>query len=369
MRVAVVRREFRAHGGAERVTARFVAELQKAGAEVSVVAHRWEAAPPGVEFHRVPLPPASKPLRLLLFALLAPRVARSAGELVHSFDRTLSQDIYRAGEGVHREWLARRRRHLPRHETLLDPLRPLHRVTLAIERRIFEGGARLLVTNSSQVAGEIRRHYRPAAPIETIRTGVDLEAFQPDRRRTLRRAAREGLGLGNETVFLFMGSGFRRKGLGPLLIALTGLSEACRLLVVGSGRVGPYRRLAAAVGLGDRVSFLGVLDDPLRAYAAADAFVLPSLYDPAANTCLEAMALGLPVVTTRANGSAELIDSGEAGWVVEDPTDFRGLAVCLTTLLDPGRRAAMGERARRAVEAFPWSRHIREVLALYARLR
>lgn len=369
MKVAVVRREFRLHGGAERVTARFVAELQKAGVEVSLVTHRWEEPPPGVEIRRVPLPPLPGSLHLLAFALLAPRVARAAAEIVHSFDRIVAQDVYRAGEGVHREWLARRHRHLPGYETLLDPTRPLHRVTLAIERRIFQGGARLLVANSRQVAEEIHRHYRPTVPVEVIRTGVDLEAFHPERRRRLRSAARERFGLGGETAFLFMGSGFRRKGLGPLLVALTGLEAPFRLLVAGSGRLGPYRRLAAALGVADRVQFLGVQDDPLPAYAAADAFVLPSLYDPSANTCLEAMAAGLPVVTTGANGAAELIDSGQSGWVVEEPTDFQRLAVSLTTLLSPERRAAMGERARAAVEAFPWSRHVEEVLALYDRLR
>ena len=369
MRVAVVRREFRSHGGAERVAARVVAELRKAGIEVSVVAHRWEELPPGVVVRRVPLPPVPKPIQLLLFALLAPRVARAAGDVVHSFDRIMAQDIYRAGEGVHREWLARRRRHLPRHETLLDPLRPLHRIILAIERRIFEKGARILVANSRQVAVEIRRHYRPTAPIEVTRTGVDLDAFHPERRRALRATARERFGLGDETAFLFMGSGFRRKGLGPLLVALTGIQGPFRLLVVGAGRVGPYRRLAAAMGVADRVSFLGLLDEPLPAYAAADAFVLPSLYDPAANTCLEAMATGLPVVTTAANGSAELIDSGRSGWVVEEPTDFQRLAVCLATLLNPERRETMGACGRRAVEAYPWSRHMEEVLAVYARLR
>lgn len=367
--MAVVRREFRPHGGAERVAARVVAELRKAGIEVSVIAHRWEGLPPGVEVRRVPLPPVPKPIRLLLFALLAPRVARAAGGLVHSFDRILAQDVYRAGEGVHREWLVRRRRHLPRHETLLDTARPLHRVLLALDRRVFEGGARVLVANSRQVADEIRRHYRPSAPIELIRTGVDLEAFHPERRRALRPAARQRFGLGDETAFLFMGSGFRRKGLGPLLVALTGIQGPFRLLVAGAGRVGPYRRLAAALGVGERVRFLGVLDDPLPAYAAADAFVLPSLYDPAANTCLEAMAVGLPVVTTRANGAAELIDSGRSGWIVEDPTDFQRQAVCLATLLSTERRTTMGERARAAAEAFPWSRHLGEVLALYDRLR
>ncbi|MGH7318024.1 MAG: glycosyltransferase family 4 protein [Candidatus Rokuibacteriota bacterium] len=369
MKVALVRRESRPHGGVERVTARVAAELVKAGLEVALVAHRWDDVPPGVRFQRVPLPPGPKSVRTLAFALGAPRVARSHGTIVHSFDRLVSQDLYRVGEGVHREWLLRRRRHFPRHETLLDPIKPLHRVILAIERRAFGGGARLLVPNSHMVAGEIHRHYRPAAPAHVVRTGVDLDHFHPDRRAALRPATRRELGLGDETVFLFIGSGFRRKGLALLLAALARVRGVVRLLVIGGDRAGPYRRLAETLGMADRVRFLGVVDDPLAAYAAADVFILPSLYDPAANTCLEAMALGLPVVTTRANGSGELIESDRTGCLIEDPTDAAAFAAGLAPLLDPRERVAVGARARAAVEAFPWSRHIDEVLGLYARLR
>ena len=374
MHIGLVRRDFRLYGGAERFTARFLEALRRHGEEVTLIARRWEGLPSDVRVVRVPVISGGAALRTLSFALFsAHRARRLSLDLVHSFDRILQQDLYRAGEGVHREWLRRRRAHLPRLTTLLDPLRPMHRVILALERRIFQqGGARLIVANSEQVASEIAQHYAPlSAPVRVVRNGVDLEHFHPSERTRLGPAMRARLGVGEaEPVLFFLGSGFTRKGLGPLLLALGRLPARRRrpyLLVAGKGRTEPYLALARRLGIEPRVRFLGVVADPLPLYAAADAFVLPSLYDPSSNACLEAMAVGLPVITTRANGASELIEDGREGWVVDDPQDVQGLADRLRRLEDPGR-VEMGRRARARVEAYPWDRHLQEILALYSSL-
>jgi len=230
----------------------------------------------------------------------------------------------------------------------------------------------LIMANSEQVAREIARHYAPlSAPVKIVRNGVDLELFHPRARATLGPGTRTTLGLGrDDVVLLFLGSGFTRKGLAFLLHALGHLPAKDRpsLLVVGKGRAEPHLALARRLGLNGRVRFLGVVADPLPFYAAADAFVLPSLYDPSSNACLEAMAVGLPVVTTRANGASELIEDGREGWVVDDPHDTEALAERLSRLVDVTARLEMGRRARDRVEAYPWDRHLQEVLALYASL-
>ncbi len=374
MHIGLVRRDFRLHGGAERSTARFLEALRRHGEEVTLIARRWEGLPSDVRVVRVPVISGGAALRTLSFALFsAHRARRLSLDLVHSFDRILYQDIYRAGEGVHREWLARRRAALPRMTTLTDPLLPFHRLVLALERRIFQqGGARLIVANSEQVAGEITRHYAPlSAPVKVVRNGVDLEHFHPRARATLGPEARAALGLRrDQVVLLFLGSGFTRKGLAFLLHALGHLPVQDRpaLLVVGKGRSEPYLALARRLGLNGGVRFLGVVADPLPFYAAADAFVLPSLYDPSSNACLEAMAVGLPVITTRANGASELIEDGREGWIVDDPQDTKALAEHLSQLADVTVRMEMGRRARDRVEAYPWDRHIKEILTLYASL-
>ncbi len=374
MRVGLVRRRFRLHGGAERFTARFLEALQAGGDRVTLITQRWEGVPPGVEVARVPVVPGSASLRTLSFALFAARRVQALPlDVVHSFERIFRQDLYRAGEGVHREWLARRRAALPRFFTLAEPLWPRHRVLLALERRIFQrGGARLVVANSELVAREIARHYAPlSAPVTVVRNGVDLERFTPAAREVLGAPARAALGVPAEALLvLLVGSGFVRKGVAPLIAALGHLPARDRpyLVVAGKGHIAAYRGLARRLGLGERVRFVGIVADPLPLYAAADAFVLPSLYDPASNACLEAMAVGLPVVTTRANGTAELIEDGRDGWVLPDPLDTRRLADRLRELADPSLRRAVGLRARARAEAFPWERHVREMRALYASL-
>ncbi len=374
MHIGLVRRDFKLHGGAERFTARFLEALRRRGEEVTLIARRWEGLPPDVRVVRVPVISGGAVLRTLSFALFSTHRARRLSlDLVHSFDRILQQDLYRAGEGVHREWLARRRAALPRMTTLTDPLLPFHRLVLALERRIFQrGGARLIVANSEQVAREIARHYAPlSAPVKVVRNGVDLELFHPRARATLGPGTRATLGLRrDDVVLLFLGSGFTRKGLTFLLHALGHLPAQDRpyLLVVGKGRSEPYLALARRLGLAGGMRFLGVVTDPLPFYATADAFVLPTLYDPSSNACLEAMAVGLPVITTRANGASELIEDGMEGWVVDNPQDTKVLAERLSQLADVTVRTEMGRRARARVEAYPWDRHLQEVLALYSSL-
>jgi UDP-glucose:(heptosyl)LPS alpha-1,3-glucosyltransferase len=135
------------------------------------------------------------------------------------------------------------------------------------------------------------------------------------------------------------------------------------LLVAGRGRAADVRRAAGRAGTG-RLRLLGVVDDLRPLYAAADVFVLPSVYDPASNATLEAMAMGLPVVTSATNGSSELIDPGRSGWVLGDAGNAEVLAGMLEEAADPARRRAVGEAGRRAVEPWTWERHLDAMLAL-----
>ena len=374
MRIGLVRRDFRLHGGAERFTGRFLEAIRVHGHHVTLITRRWEGLPSDVEVARVPILSGSGGLRALSFAVFAThRIRQLPLDLVHSFERILQQDLYRAGEGVHREWLRRRRAYLPRLARELDPILPVHRVLLTLERRIFQrGGARVLVANSEQVAREIVHHYGPvSAPITVVRNAVDLAEFHPERRAKLRSTARARLGVGpEETVLLFIGSGFVRKGLATLFHALGELPPDVRprLLVAGQGRPSPYLALARRRGFERLIRFLGVVRDPVPLYAAADAFVLPSLYDPSSNACLEAMATGIPVITTRGNGASELIDEGREGWMLDDPRDTRLLAARLLDVTDAKRREAMGLLARARAEAYPWERHVREIFGLYSAL-
>nr|WP_277988848.1 glycosyltransferase [Ramlibacter ginsenosidimutans] len=202
-----------------------------------------------------------------------------------------------------------------------------------------------------------------------IRNGVDLQRFRPPTPEE-RADARARLAWPSErSVFLFVGSGFERKGVAAALraFAVGPLRERALLVIVGEDkRRGRYERLARRLGLADSVRFTGAQDDVLPYYQGADAFVLPTLYDPQSNAVLEAMACGLPPITTRSCGVAELL-SPASGRVV-DADDIPALAAALADLQDRARARALGAEARRAVEPYSLQRMTDDYLALYARL-
>ena len=370
MRIALIRQRYAAGGGAERYVAQLLESLSAAGHEVHLFAHRWTGVPAGVTIHHVPVAPAPAFLRVLSFAWAAHRMTRrGAFDLVHSFDRTLCPDLYRAGDGCHRAWLERRRAVEENPLRLLDGVNPMHRSLLFLERRLFQGGCRCVIANSRMVQEEIQRYYgTPGARIRVLYTGVDLSRFRPPGTSGGRAEARRALGIATEApVVLFAGSGFERKGLRFLLEAvgrLRPISEL-RLWVLGKGNVGRARLQAERLGIADRVHFAGVVTDPERWMAAADLFVLPTIYDPFSNACLEAMACGVPVVTTRANGVAELMEEWRTGAILAEPRDVAGLADRMAELLDPVRREERSAAARACAEGFPAEEHLKQMLATY----
>jgi len=292
-------------------------------------------------------------------------------DLVQSHERISCCDIYRAGDGVHRQWLANRKRAAGLWERIALGLNPYHWYTLAAEKRLFESAAlRAVICNSNMVKEELRRHFALAeSKLHVIYSGVDLAAFQPQLRQTWRARKRAELGIADAvTVFLFVGSGFRRKGLPQLLRALSGVRDA-HLVVVGADKeLARLRRSTEQSGLSGRVHFAGGQADVKPWYGMADCFVLPTLYDPFPNAALEAMACGLPLVTSLQCGAAEFVESGVEGYVCRNPLDVVELARCLNLAAAPGQAQRMGAAARRRVEPYGLERMAQQLTRLYAEL-
>ena len=168
---------------------------------------------------------------------------------------------------------------------------------------------------------------------------------------------------------------YRLKGLEPLLHAVQRLFARSeyratppdfRLLVAGSPHTQPWERLAARLGIRDRVVFVGHCPEMRNAYFAADFLVHPTFYDPCSLVVLEALACALPVITTRANGASELLHPPQEGYVVADPHEHELLAECMVALLHPARRAACAHAARRAAAEWTFEHHYRELLEVFA---
>jgi UDP-glucose:(heptosyl)LPS alpha-1,3-glucosyltransferase len=205
------------------------------------------------------------------------------------------------------------------------------------------------------------------AKLHVIPTGVDGGRFHP-RHRPRGREVRTRLGMQDgELVAAFVGSGFERKGLRAAIEAVA-QAPAWRLIVAGADRhARRYAALAARRGAGGRVHLLGAVPDVVPVLAAADAFVQPTLYDPLPNAALEALAAGVPTVTSPKSGAAELVSAAGAGFVV-DALDVAGLAARLRELADPGLRERMSAAARRSVEPFTPQRTVDDLMALYEKL-
>jgi UDP-glucose:(heptosyl)LPS alpha-1,3-glucosyltransferase len=183
-----------------------------------------------------------------------------------------------------------------------------------------------------------------------------------------RQAIRARLGIPDEAfVHLYVGSGFERKGVPQLIQAMRGAREQTHLVIVGADRKSStYQSQAASAGLADRVHFAGPQNDVENWYAMADSFVLPTLYDPFPNAAMEAMASGLPVITSTQCGAAELVGPAQCGWIC-DALDVATLGRYLRDLT-PATAADMGARARALAEHFTPEKMAEQLTALYRSL-
>lgn len=363
MKIALVRQRYTPFGGAERFVARALESLAAQGIEVEIIARRW-AATAGVSGRRVDPFYLGRTWRDWSFARAVQRII-AAGEydLVQSHERIPGCHIYRAGDGVHATWLELR--------GMRAPLPLWHRYTLAAERALFcHPNLRAVICNSAMVRDDIARRFGVTAEkLHVITNGVDLEQFHPRLRAAHRQALRQKLGVAETArVALFVGSGYERKGLPTLLEAFATLPmPQAELWVVGRDRAeAALQRRARALGLSARVRFFSAQEDVRPFYGAADLFALPTLYDPFPNAVLEALASGLPTITTTTCGAAERI-TAENGAVIR-AGDIVTLGERLTALLVPGVAEAMREAARESVADLDLDAMTRRLLALYRQL-
>lgn len=368
MRIALFIERFEPRrGGVENVAWTVAHDLARAGDEVHVIARR-ASAESQVRVHQVDVSDRWQPLRVLGFSRATARVApRGSFDVVYSLARTAHQDVYRAGAGSHANYMERRYRKML---GSLYKLSPRHAVLLAIERRVFRDSSQTVQCGSEMVRRELQQRYAiPSERLVVVRNGVDLARFRqtPEERETQRARLRTELGIGDQLVWLFAGSGFARKGLDTALRALarTECGDS-QLWVVGADRPSAWVRLAGSLGVAPRVHFLGFREDMPALYAAADALVLPTRYDACANVCFEAAAAGIPVVTTASNGAAEVLAGG--GFTISDPEDSIAVAAALDTLSDPDTRARMGDAAYAAAGGLDWSEHVTRLRSLFAEL-
>ncbi len=330
MKLALIRRKFDANGGAELYTQRLLAALAESGHETHLFAESWAAPPGNVTLHPV-LVRGGRARRARRFAeAVQAQLSTLQFDSVFSLERTLKQDVYRAGDGVHQVWLERRREFAPWWARWLIGRGSFHQGILDLERETFNpSNTRHVIVNSQMVRREIRRCFNfPEDRIHLVRNGVNVERFQ----NLDRLAARARFGFSeSEFVMVFVGSGWKRKGLRHAMEVARRLGDrGVRLLVAGKGKI-PSNPPS-------NVLFIGPLAEVETAYAAGDLLLCLPLYEPSANVVCEALAAGIPVVTSVQNGAAEWIKHGVTGSVVDNPSDIPAVLRAVEPWLTGARR-------------------------------
>lgn len=351
--------------------------------EVHLYASHWDAAalPEATQFHRLPAPRGPRFVRPWLFSSACLRALEAdANHVSVGFDKTWGQDILYPQGGLH---AASTEHNFRKHgnRVVRGFARTVKWLDLAhwsyahLERRQYCRPPRpLIVVNSHMVAQHFQHFYGiPPDELHVIYSAIDPDRFVEHDRPRRRLEFRQQHGLAPEdTVALFVAMNYRLKGIEPLLHAVRRLPDdqarrrGFKLVVVGSPETRPYLNMARRLGIEERVKFLGYCADTRSAYFAADFLVHPTFYDPCSLVVLEALACGLPIITSRCNGASELLTPPREGYVLADPHDDERLAWYLLQFFDPSRRSACAQAARRAAAQWTFEHHYRQLLQVFA---
>jgi UDP-glucose:(heptosyl)LPS alpha-1,3-glucosyltransferase len=377
MKIALALHDYDAHGGgAERWTDRHARYLLAAGHEVHLLSRRFRGAPANAVCTTIPEGPGGR----LSFGAQVEKVLQSRSfDAVHDMGDGWACDVFLPHHGTRTGGFERNsalaRPHARSVRRLANEWLPRYRQFRDLESRQYSGD-KIFIALSEMVRADMQRYNKvPAERIRVVYNGVDVDRFHPatarlDRER--RTKLRNEWGLAGRTVFLLVAHNFRLKGLDAALRAIGRLNAEGKpvgLVVAGAGRAAPYQAKARRLGCENVVRFVGDQRDPLPCYHAADAYVQPTYYDPCSLVVLEALACGLPVLTSRYNGAGELIEPGRQGFILSDPGDDDGLAHQMRTLLDADVRGAMSTAARELAERNTLAKNSESLVQLYLQVQ
>jgi UDP-glucose:(heptosyl)LPS alpha-1,3-glucosyltransferase len=341
-RIAFLRRRFSPTGGAERYLLRLASALAAQGHQITLYCEEW--SPSENPFQAVRKIESADPVTYSRKVMEQP--LRDRHDIVFSLERVPGCDIYRAGDGVHADWLAYRKAYSPLLGPLRNALRSKNKEICSLETQLFgPGGVRRVICNSQFVADQIIRRFDfPPAKIDLIYNGVPYQQFSSGDRLLGRKALKLAL---DDYVILLVGAGSERKGhaLARQAVRRT-KNKRAKLVIVDAppGIAMPH------------------------VYAAADVFLLPTLYDPFANVTLEALAAGLPVITSAQNGASEILENEVNGFVLPRADDLELIVFLLNYLAEPTHRALFRDPAQALAQQYDLTRNVAATVALFDKL-
>jgi len=377
-------------GGVERYAYDLARYLAREDNQIHIFCHYLDAKtaenePANVIFHQVPAAGPAAALKYLSFAANAEKMLRADRfDIIQHFGRTYYRDnkkspyitkqVYRVGSGCHWEYLKEQHPSMSNiFGRLIQYLNPRNQIIMHLERKSFLASPdKKIIAISKKVKSEIQQYYNiPDHAIRIVYNGIDAARFNIGNREKYRKEARAKEGFTDDNiVLLFVGSGFERKGLRYAIEGLARLPEEKRanlkLLVVGNGSIPKYQSLAKKLGIENQVVFAGAQSNIEKYYAAADIFLFPTLFEPFGTVCLEAMASGLPVITTVIAGASEIITDAIDSFIIPKPSDTATIAEKILFLMDKVWRDNMGKAAALTASKYSFENNFRQVKEVYA---
>lgn len=354
-------------GGAERYTRDLAAALAGLGHDVTVLATSFESVPAGVRAVNLEASGATRAGRYRRVLDEVDRVAAPGSfDVVHSMLPVRRCDVYHPHAGLAVDGVGA----LPLLTWLVNPRRMMMR---RVEGELLRGaGAPVVLCLSDAMRRQVRQRYPRLASdrVATLFNGVDLSYFDPGRADVMPWTSADVPS--GAPLFVMVAQDFARKGLGAAIGGLAEIGDgdlAPRLVVAGWDDRAQYVREATTLGVAGRVIFAGGLADVRPLYRAATALVLPTWEDPCSLVVLEALAMGVPVISTRANGACEIMTDGAQGYILDQANDTKLLAARMKALLDASKRAEMSAACLALRPKLAFENHLQSLLAIYERVK
>ena len=374
MKIALVKRRYSLKaGGSERYCVMLARGMMAAGHRVTVIGHQIDEDLRGeVRFMPVPVSRWTSSTKNRSFAVNCGHAIKAGRfDVAYGLGRAFGLDAVRVTERLQSHWL-----HVyykPGFSQRLQELNPRHRTLIELERRIYLAeSTRRIVTQSKLDRELLMKYYQiPEEKIRTIYNGIDSKIFHPDVRSS-REQIRQKFGLPQTAPLLvFASMDFEGKGLRTILQSLAQLPKLdLHLLVLGTGPIHQFHNYARQLGVEKRVVFAGRQSDIANCYGAGDLFILPTEYEPFPNVNLEAMACGLPVLTTRTSGGADIISDCQNGYLIPTRNSLSEMTSALASYfeLNDLERASMSRAAIETAGRFPIENTIQRTLEMLEEL-
>jgi UDP-glucose:(heptosyl)LPS alpha-1,3-glucosyltransferase len=381
MKIAlVIERMDTSRGGRETSTAQTALALARRGNDVTILCQRGSWRNDSVRVLELGREGWAKHRRLRRFvSAVQGAMASEKFDIVHTTLPIPGANIYQPRGGtLPAQRAAGQRRRTPPGQLvswLAGPLNRFRREMASLEHRVVVDQGATCLAVSDMVAREFRRYYRRVQGVHVVYNAVDIPEISEEQRADWRQETRFRMGVTpSDVVFVTVATNFELKGIAEAIIAFAqwhhsrGRGPDGRLVVIGRELVEGYRRHAGLRDIGAKVIFEPPTDQVFRWFAAADACVLLSWYDPCSRVVLEATRWGIPSITTKFNGASEALMDG-AGIVVHSPQATRQIADAMATLADPEKREACAAACREKSTWLGLERHVDELLAVYAKVR